>query len=109
MHLLLIDMRLFLIQLCLKVSLLLVKLCLEVVKLCLAVSLLLRHLLICLLYCLLLARSQLLRDFELITKHLDVSVFALIHGPFTLQFHLDCLDLETLDVALSETTCFILR
>ena len=90
-------MSLFLIQLCLKVSLLLVKLCLAVglffVQLRLAVSLLLRHLLIRLLYRLLLARSQLLRDFELITKHLDVSVFALVHSPFTLQFHLDRLHL----------------
>ena len=79
------------------------------VKLCLAVCLLLRHLLIRLFDRLLLARSQLLRDFELISQHLDVSVLALIHGPFTLQFHLNGLDLETLDVALSETACFVLR
>ena len=86
MDLLLVDMRLFLVQLCLKVSLLLVQLRLEV-------SLLLCHLFICLLDSLLLVCTKLLRNFQLISEHLDVFLKACIHLAFALQLHLNRFDL----------------
>ena len=108
MHLLLVYVSLFLVQLLLEMLLLLVELCLAVSFLCaqlrLTMCLLFVHFLLNIFYSFLLLYSHLLCLLQLFSEHFDVSLQAFVHSPLSLEFHLKCFDLKALNIPFVESS-----